>query len=152
MGHLKLWYHKRSIKFWNVSPYSLVQFYRHFKWIYCLHVQDRRIIQASSISQNTLPSSAGVAQSIYWLDYGMDERWTGVRFLAGSSDCLLTTTQPPIKWIPGVLSSEVKRLGIETDHEPTSSVDVENLWSYTSTIKYVFVARCLIKCDVHAME
>jgi hypothetical protein len=69
---------------------------------------------------------------------------TRVRFLAGT-DFLFPTvhrpalgpTLPPIKWIPGVLHSGVKRSDREADHwlEPVD----------TSTPPYVFLALCLIK-------
>jgi hypothetical protein len=45
----------------------------------------------------------------------------------------LGPTQPPIQWVPGVLSLGVKRLGREADHSPPSSTEVKNAWSYTST-------------------
>jgi hypothetical protein len=37
-------------------------------------------------------------------------------------------TQPPIQWVRGV-----KRPGREADHSPSSSAELENAWSYTST-------------------
>jgi hypothetical protein len=33
----------------------------------------------------------------------------------------------------GVVSSEAKRLGRETNHSPPSSAEIKNAWSYTST-------------------
>jgi hypothetical protein len=41
--------------------------------------------------------------------------------------------QPPIQWVPGALSSGVKRPGREADHSPPSSDEVKNAWGYTST-------------------
>jgi hypothetical protein len=38
----------------------------------------------------------------------------------------LGPTQPPIQWVPGALTLGVKRHGLETDHSPSSSVDVKN--------------------------
>jgi hypothetical protein len=35
------------------------------------------------------------------------------------------TTQPPIQWVPGALSTEVKRQGRESDHSPPSSAEVK---------------------------
>jgi len=52
----------------------------------------------------------------------------------------LGPTQPPFQCVP-----EVKRPERETDHSPTSSVEVKNPWSYTSTPQYVFLALYLIK-------
>jgi hypothetical protein len=46
---------------------------------------------------------------------------------------------------PGDLSLALKRPGRETDHSPTSSTEVKNMWSYTSTLQYVFMAWCLVK-------
>jgi hypothetical protein len=47
----------------------------------------------------------------------------------------LRSTQPPIQWVPAV-----KRLGLETDHSPPTSVEVKNMWVYTITAAYVFIA------------
>jgi hypothetical protein len=67
--------------------------------------------------------------------YGLDDRAIGVRFPAGAKDfpcslCVQTgsgATQPPVQWVPGVLSPGVKaRPGRDADHSPPSSVEVEN--------------------------
>jgi hypothetical protein len=81
-------------------------------------------------------SSVGIA-----LGYGLDDRGSRVRFLAGLGISLFTTmsgttlgpTQPPIQWVPGALSRRVKRPGCEADHSPPSSAEVKNAWNYTST-------------------
>jgi hypothetical protein len=57
----------------------------------------------------------------------------------------LGPTQPPIQWVPEVLTPGVKRLDHEADHSLPSSAEVKNARSYTSTPQYVFVAWCLIK-------
>jgi hypothetical protein len=73
--------------------------------------------------------------------YGLDDRGSRVRFPAGLGILLLTTasstalgpTQPPIQWVPGALSLEVKRPGREAHHSPPSSAEVKNAWRYIST-------------------
>jgi hypothetical protein len=70
-----------------------------------------------------------------------DDRDSRVRFPAGLGIFLFITTsrtalrpsQPPIQWVPGVLSLGVKRPGREADHSSTSSAEVKNAWSYTFT-------------------
>jgi hypothetical protein len=47
----------------------------------------------------------------------------------------LGSTQPPIKWVPGV-----KRAEREADHSPPASVEVKKMWIYTSTSPYAFMA------------
>jgi hypothetical protein len=50
-------------------------------------------------------------------DYGLDDRAIGVRSQAGAKDFPLASvsrpalgpTQPPVQWVPGVLSPGVKR-------------------------------------------
>jgi hypothetical protein len=37
----------------------------------------------------------------------------------------LGPTQPPIQWVPGALSLEIKRPGRETDHSPPSGAKVK---------------------------
>jgi hypothetical protein len=61
--------------------------------------------------------------------------------LSGSD---LEPTQPPIQRVPGVLSLAVKRPGREADHSPPPSAEVKNVWSYTSTPQYVFMAWCSV--------
>jgi hypothetical protein len=93
-------------------------------------------------------SSVGIA-----LGCGLNDRGSRVRFPAGLGIFLFTTasrtalgfTQPPIQWVPGVLSLGVKRPGREADHSHPSSAEVKNAWSYTSTPQYVFLAWCLVK-------
>jgi hypothetical protein len=54
--------------------------------------------------------------------------------LATASRPALGPTQPPIKWIPGILSPGLKRQRREADHSPPSSAEVKNVWRYTSTL------------------
>jgi hypothetical protein len=65
---------------------------------------------------------------------GFDSRQgIGIFLLTTASRTALGPTQPPIQWVPGSLSLEVKRSGREADHSPPSSAEVKNAWSYTST-------------------
>jgi hypothetical protein len=81
-------------------------------------------------------SSVGIA-----LGYGLDDRDSRVRFPAGLGIFLFTTvsgtalgpTQPPIQWVPGVLSLKVHRPEREAERSPPCSTEVKNAWSYIST-------------------
>jgi hypothetical protein len=42
-----------------------------------------------------------------------------------ASRTALRPTQPPIQWVPGTLSLEVKRSGHEADHSPPSSAEIK---------------------------
>jgi hypothetical protein len=53
--------------------------------------------------------------------------------LSKSSRPALGSAQPPIQWVPGALSPEVKRPGLEADHSPPASAEVKKMWIYTST-------------------
>jgi hypothetical protein len=67
-------------------------------------------------------SSVGIATG-----YGLDGRGVGVRVTVGSrifstsSRPALRPTQPPIQWVPAVLSPGVKRQGREADQPPASA-------------------------------
>jgi hypothetical protein len=73
--------------------------------------------------------------------------WKGKEFflLDTASRPALEPTQPPIQWVPGALSQGLRRPGHEADHSPPLNAEVKNAWSYTSTLPYVFMARCLVK-------
>jgi hypothetical protein len=65
------------------------------------------------------------------MGYELDD--SGVRVSAGVGNFLFTTasrpalgsTQPPIQWVPGALSLEVKRPGREADHSPPSGANAK---------------------------
>jgi hypothetical protein len=91
----------------------------------------------------SLDSVVGIATS-----YGVDDQGVGVRVTVGSRIFLfskssipaLRPTQPPIQWVPGVLSLGVKRPGREADHSPPTSAEVKKMWLYTSTPSNAFMA------------
>jgi hypothetical protein len=72
------------------------------------------------------------------LGYGLDDRGfgsqkrLGIFLVTTESRSDLGPTQPPIEWVPGVLSLWVKLPGREADHSPPSSAEVKNAWSCTS--------------------
>jgi hypothetical protein len=67
-------------------------------------------------------------------DWGFESRHgLGIFLYTTESRPALGPTQPLIQWVAVVLSLGVKRPGGEADHSPPSSVEVKNVWSYTST-------------------
>jgi hypothetical protein len=69
----------------------------------------------------------------------------GIVFLfATASRSALGPTQPPIQFVLGTLLLRIKRPGREADRSPTPSIKV-NVWSYTSTPPYVFLACGVFK-------
>jgi hypothetical protein len=84
---------------------------------------------------------------------GLWAGWAGVRVPESAGTFLFTTasrpslgsTQPPIQWVPGALSWGVKRPESVTDHSPLSSAEVKNVWRYTSTPQYTYMAWCSVK-------
>jgi hypothetical protein len=52
----------------------------------------------------------------------------------------LGSTQPPIQWVPGALSSGVKLPGREAVHPTPPSAEVKKMWIYTSRPPYAFMA------------
>jgi hypothetical protein len=59
----------------------------------------------------------------------------------------LGPTQPPIQWVPGVLSLGVKQLGCEADHSPPSSAKVRMCGAIPPLPQYAFVAWCSVKAQ-----
>jgi hypothetical protein len=56
----------------------------------------------------------------------------------------LGPTQPPVQWVPGVLSLEIKQLSHEVDHS-SSNAKVKNAWISLSTPHCIFMAWYLVK-------
>jgi hypothetical protein len=84
--------------------------------------------------QKLLPDAKSCDSSVgITLGYGLDNRGSRVRFLAGigiflfitASRMALGPTQPPIQWVPGALSLGIKRPGYEADHSPPSTAEVK---------------------------
>jgi hypothetical protein len=61
------------------------------------------------------------------------KRGLGIFLFTTASRTALGPTQPPIQWVPGAIALGVKRLGREDDQSPSSSAEVKNVWSCTST-------------------
>jgi hypothetical protein len=77
---------------------------------------------------------------------GFDCWWgLGIFLFTTVSRTALGPTQPPIQWVPGLLSLGVKQLRHEADHSPPSSAKVKNAWSYTSTSPICLHGWCLVK-------
>jgi hypothetical protein len=57
-----------------------------------------------------------------------------------SSRPVLGPTQPPILWVTGAFSPQVKRPGREADYSLPTSAEVKNTWICTSTPPYVVMA------------
>jgi hypothetical protein len=68
----------------------------------------------------------------------------GISLFTTASRPALGPTQPPIQCVPGALSLGIKRPGREADHSPPSSVEVKNMWIFTSTPQYASMAWCLV--------
>jgi hypothetical protein len=84
-------------------------------------------------------SFAAVLPSAWRLGNELDDRGSipgrgcDTVLLATASTSALGPTQPPIQWIPGVLSLRIKRPGREADHSPPHIVETNNAWTETST-------------------
>jgi hypothetical protein len=77
----------------------------------------------SQIFTTTVKFRSRVSSGSIVSDYGLDDRAIGVRSPAGaenfSSRLALGPTQPPVQWVPGVLSPGVKaRPERDADHSP----------------------------------
>jgi len=57
----------------------------------------------------------------------------GFFLFATASISALKPIQPPIQWVPGVISTGVKRPRREANYSPPSSAEIKNVWIYTST-------------------
>jgi hypothetical protein len=69
----------------------------------------------------------------------------GIFFFSTASRPALEPIQPPIQWVLGALSPEVKRPGREADHSSPSSTEVKECVALHLRPQYVFMAWCLVK-------
>jgi hypothetical protein len=85
----------------------------------------------------TVSSKPGWRSRYVVTNYLLDDREIGVRVLVGSRIFLFSTssrpslgpTQLPIQWVPGTLSSWIKRPEHEADHSPPTCAEVKETWS-----------------------
>jgi hypothetical protein len=99
-----------------------------------------RTIQRHKVCQDSV---VGIATG-----YGLDDQGVGVGVQVGSRIFpfsksprpALESTQPPIQWVPGALSSGIKRPGREADDSPLTSAEVKKIWICTSTPPCAFMA------------
>jgi hypothetical protein len=85
-------------------------------------------------------SSASIVTRLRAGQWGFDS-WQGQRsfLFATASRPILGPTQPPMQWISGPVSPGIKRSGRGAEHLSPCSADIENAWSYTSTLLYIFM-------------
>jgi hypothetical protein len=83
-----------------------------------------------------------MAQSVW-----MGDRVGGVRVPVGSSIFfstpsrpLLGSTKPLIQWVSGALFTRVKRPGRVADRSTPTSVEIKDMWIYTSIPPYTLMA------------
>jgi hypothetical protein len=77
---------------------------------------------------------------------GFDSRrGPGIFLFSTASRPALGPTQPPIKWVPGALSSGIKRPGREADHLPPLLMPRSRMRGAIPPPQYVFMAWCLVK-------
>jgi len=86
------------------------------KWFELLHGSSVSIVTRLCVGQQVqFPALAGKGSS----------------FFITASILALGPSQPPIQWVPG-----------GSNHSPAK---VKNVWSYTSTLQYIFIAWYLLK-------
>jgi hypothetical protein len=90
-----------------------------------MHLQVFRLPEYKNENRD---STVGIATG-----YGVDDRGVGVRVpdrvknfqFSTSSRPTPGPTQPPIQWVLGALSPEVKRQGHEAEHSPPARAEVK---------------------------
>jgi len=73
------------------------------------------------------------------------QRFHSLFFFATASRPDLGPIKLPVQWVSQALSPGIKRPRRGADHSPSSSVEIKNAWSSTSTPPRVFMAWYLIQ-------
>jgi hypothetical protein len=71
----------------------------------------------------------------------------GIFLFTTASKPALVPTQPPIQWVSGDVSLEVKRPGREADHSPPSRAEVKMRGSIPPLPQYAFMVRCSVEAQ-----
>jgi hypothetical protein len=111
-----------------------------WKWLLISNAKVKNAWSCTSISPHVFMSWCLCA----WHELGIFVFTTASRQALGP-------TQPPIQWVPGVLTLGVKRPGREADHSLPSSAEVKNAWSCTSSPQYAFMECCLAEVRLHGV-
>jgi hypothetical protein len=61
-------------------------------------------------------------------------------FLFSTSSRLALRPVQHIQWVPGALSPDIKLPGHEAEHSSPTSAEVKEMWIYTATPLYTFMA------------
>jgi hypothetical protein len=159
----------KSTIFWDMTLCSTLKVNRRFGGTCRLNLQDRRLSRPRNhresrwqllglffnpedwgyIFPRNVPwfSTDYIAQSVtdwLWVGRQRDPSSSPGRvknfLFSMSSTPALGPTQPPIQWVPGVLSPGVKRPGREANHSPPTSAEVKKMRIYTFSPPYAFVA------------
>jgi hypothetical protein len=85
------------------------------------------------VTEGSQESSVGITTGC-----GVDSQSSYFLFSIVSGPAL-EPTEPPIQWVPGALSLEVKRQGREADHSPPTSVEVKNGGAGIFPLPHVFM-------------
>jgi hypothetical protein len=94
-------------------------------------VSSAKSVSTAHLLSQLSPWVAGIPQW-YSADIRLEDRrfesrqGLGIFLFTAISRPALRSTQPPIQWVQGALSLEVKRSGREADHLPPSSAEDKN--------------------------
>jgi hypothetical protein len=112
-------------------------------WFISIHRQGWKLLTCSqSVERSTrITLSNGKLDMWLWAGRPRGRSSSPVRgknfHFSMSSRQAMGPNQPPIQWVLGALSPEVKRPGREADHSPPTSAVVKKRWVYTSTPPYI---------------
>jgi hypothetical protein len=79
------------------------------------------------------------------VELSFESHSTVLNILQNASRLVPGLTQPPNQPVPGALSLGIKRPGSEADHSPPSISEAKNVWIFTFTPPYAFMAWCSVK-------
>jgi hypothetical protein len=140
-GERPMWSDMVILKYEFVKTSAASQYGTRPRELFVVLFPDKRLLSALSRLLTFLLRHMSQGNLVQWVGFGLEDQGSipgrggeGIFLFATASSPALVSTKPPVQWLPGAPSTEVKSPGCVTDHSPPPSAEeVRDAWGCTST-------------------